>query len=55
MVLPNVLMLFYSKNMTKVTLWENRAFEFSYESIYDSPKQDSIVVLFIVMGISLCT
>jgi hypothetical protein len=33
--------------MIRVTLWGNRAFEFSYESIYDSQKQDPIIFLFV--------
>jgi hypothetical protein len=43
----NVLILFYSNNMIRVTLWGNRAFKFSYESVYDSQKQNPIVVLFV--------
>jgi hypothetical protein len=33
--------------MIRVTLWGNRAFEFLYESVYDSQKQNPIVVLFV--------
>ena len=31
----------------KVTLWGNRAFEFSYQSVYDPQKQNVVVVPFV--------
>jgi hypothetical protein len=39
--------LLSSGDMLKVTLWGNRALQFSYEPIYDQQKQDAIVVLFV--------
>ncbi|PWZ37860.1 hypothetical protein Zm00014a_005131 [Zea mays] len=46
-VYRNVFIKNLSGDMLKVTLWGNRALQFSYEPIYDQQKQDVIVVLFV--------
>jgi hypothetical protein len=41
------LILFYVNEIIKVTLWGNRALQFSYESVYDSKQQNPVIILFV--------